>query len=359
MRFPRNFTQRLGIDTTGPWQRIITGSLALTALITFGVAGYMIIEGWSFLDALFMTVISVTTVGYQEVEPLSRGGQLFTIFVILFGVGVAFYILTALVRTIIEGELGEAVGAQRMKARIDALQNHYILCGYGRVGEEIATEFKQRKVSFVIIESNAEAIERAHRDGYLIIEGDATLDSILEEAGIRRSRVLMAASDSDAGNTYITLTAKALRPDLYVVARVGQQASVARVRRAGADRVISPYSLAGRRMALTALQPLAVDFIDLLAAGGRGEQLLAELVVSDESLIAGQSAQDAVSQASATTLLAVQHADGELLVSPPPHYVLRGGDRLMLLTSDADIQELGRTRGSLSDAAGAADEPLS
>jgi voltage-gated potassium channel len=316
----------------------------LFALLIFGVAGYMIIEGWSFLDALFMTVTTITTVGFREVHPLGAGGRIFTIFVILFGVGVAFYLLTTVVQTVIEGELAEALGIRRMKARIDALHDHYILCGFGRVGEEIAREYIERGVPFVIVENNQEAIERAQKYSYLLIEGDATQDANLREAGIERARALMAASDSDSGNTYITLTAKAMRPDLFVVARAGQAASEPRMRRAGADRVISPYALAGRRIALSALQPLTVDFFDVLATGRRGDQILAEIEVSDDSLIAGQNVHDAVQHCGSSTLLAVQQADGELLVGPPPAYVLRPGERLMLLSNEQDLQLLGRTR---------------
>ena len=334
----------LKAELAGPWRRLVAGGAALALLLAAGVAGYMTIEGWSFLDSLYMTVTTVTTVGFREVQPLSTGGRVFTIFMILFGVGVAFYLLTTVVQTVIEGELAEALGVRRMKARIDALRDHYILCGFGRVGEEIAREYTERGVPFVIVENNPEAIERAQQYDYLLIEGDATQDVHLKEAGIDRARALMAASDSDSGNTYITLTAKALRPELFVVARAGQVASEPRMRRAGADRVISPYVLAGRRIALSALQPLTVDFFDVLATGRQGDQILAEIVVSDDSLIARRNVHDAIQHCGSTTLLAVQHADGELLVGPPPTYVLHPGDRLMLVSNEQDLQLLGRTR---------------
>jgi voltage-gated potassium channel len=327
-----------------PWWRLGVAGAAFVALLAFGVVGYMMIEDWSFIDALYMTVTTVTTVGFREIEPLSESGQVFTIFLVLFGVGVALYMLTAVVQTVVEGELGLALGVRRMKSRIDALRDHYILCGFGRVGEEIGREFERHGVPFVIVENNPEALSRAEAHNFLYIDGDATQDAILEQAGIRRARALMAASDSDAGNTYITLTAKALRPELFVVARVGQAASEARVRRAGADRVISPYSLAGRRMALSVLQPLMVDFVDVLASTRQSDQLLAELVVSDQSFISGMTVHDAVHQIKATTLLAIQHPDGELIVGPSDDYVLRDGDRMILLSTERDMEELGRTR---------------
>lgn len=332
----------IDLDAGSPWRRLAIGAALLLALITFGVIGYMIIERWSFMDALFMTVTTITTVGFREVQPLSTGGRIFTMFVILFGVGVAFYLLTAVVQSAVEGELGEALGFRRMQQKIEALRDHYILCGFGRVGEEIAREYAERGVSFVIIENNPEAVGRAQQAGHLLIQGDATQDALLVQAGIQHARALLAASDSDAGNTFITLTAKALRPDIVVIARVGHPTSEPRVERAGAERVISPYKLAGRRMALSALQPLTVDFFDVLASGRQGEQLLAELVVTEESGMAGQTVHDVLHRSSATSLLAIQHAEGELVVGPPDSHVIEQGDRLILLSNEPDIEALGR-----------------
>ena len=340
----RRRTVHLHIQPSSPWRRLALSGAALFALLLFGVTGYMSIEGWSFLDALYMTVTTVTTVGFREVQPLSDGGRVFTIVVVLFGVGVALYILTTVVQSAIEGEFAEALGERRMSQRIEALKEHCILCGFGRVGEEIARELVERRVPFVIVENNTEAIGRAQTYDYLLIEGDATQDAILEMAGINRARMLMAASDSDSGNTYITLTAKALNQKVFVVTRVGHPEGEARARRAGADRVISPYSLAGRRMALSALQPMMVDFFDVLAAPQQGEQLLAELVVLEESEVTGQTVAEVVQRCSATTLLAVQRADGNVLVGPPASHVLHAGDRLMLLSNEGDMEVLGRSK---------------
>ena len=326
-----------------PVRKMAIGGLAFLTLLSLGTVGYVLVEGWSIADAFYMTVITVSTVGF-EVEPLSGAGRVFTSFVVLFGVGTAFYILTTMVQVVVEGEVAELVGVRRMTARIEALRDHYILCGFGRVGEEIVRELVEHGVSFVIVENNPEALGRAQRQGYPLIDGDATEDDALKRAGIHRARTLLAASDSDADNTYITLTAKALQPDLFVVARVAHSASEARVRRAGADRVISPYSLAGRRMALSALQPLMVDFIDGLAAGRQGEQMLAELDISDQALIVEQTVETAMVECGATTLLAIQRPDGEVLLRPPAEYVLKPGDRLMLLSSESDMDRLGRTR---------------
>ena len=323
-----------------PERRLLIAAILLPALLVLGVTGYMLIEGWSFLDALYMTVTAVTTVGFREVQPLSDGGRVFTIFLILFGVGVAFYILTTLVATVVEGDLGLALGVRRMKGRIEAIRDHYILCGFGRVGEEIAREFADRKVPFVIVESVPESMERARKKGYLIVEGDAATDATLLEAGVERARGLLAASDSDAGNTYIVLAAKALSPRLFVVARAGQRISEERVRRAGADRVISPYSIGGRRMALSALQPLVQDFIDTLAAGRHGEQILAEIEVTQESGLAGLTIDGCFINCPGATVLALQKRAGPIQVGPRPTSVLEVGDRLMVLGDEDDLQAL-------------------
>jgi voltage-gated potassium channel len=323
-----------------PERRLLIAALLLSALLVLGVVGFMLIEGWSFLDALYMTVTTITTVGFREVKPLSEGGRIFTIFLILFGVGVAFYILTTLVATVVEGDLGLALGVRRMKGRIEALRDHYILCGFGRVGEEIAREFTDRKAPFVIVESVPESLERARKQGYLIVEGDAATDATLLEAGIERARCLLAASDSDAGNTYIVLAAKALNPHVFVVARAGQPVSEERVRRAGAERVISPYNIGGRRMALSALQPLVLDFIDTLATGRHGEQILAEIEVTQESGLAGLTIEGCFINCPGATVLALQKPTGPIRVGPRPGIVLEAGDRLMVLGDEQDLEAL-------------------
>lgn len=316
--------------------RVVTGVAVFAALLAFGTAGYMIIERWSFFDALFMTVTTVTTVGYREVRPLDTEGRIFTIFLVLFGVGTAFYLLTTFVALVIEGDLGAAFGVTRMKSRIDKLSDHHILCGYGRVGEEIAREFVAREIPFVVIENNPEAVARAVEAGHLLIEGDASDDEILLAAGVQRARTLLAASDSDSGNTYITLTAKALNPSAFVVARAGKRESEGRALRAGADRVISPYSLSGRRMALSAIQPNIVDFIDTLAIGRNTDQILAEIQITEDSELLGLYIRHML-ETVRVTVLGLQRANGELIVGPRDDTRLEVGDRLMVVGAESEV----------------------
>jgi len=342
---------------SGLVQRIATAGALFFSLLTFGVVGYAIIEGWSFLDALYMTVTTVSTVGFREVKPLSTGGQIFTLFLIVFGVGVFFYAFTAVVQIAVEGEIGRLLGVTRMKAKFGGLKDHYILCGFGRVGEEISRELKARGTPFVIVDSNPEALERARRHSYLLVEGDATSDVALQEAGIGRAACLLAAADSDSGNTYITLTAKALNPGVFVIARAGQPANESKLKRAGADRVISPYLLAGRRMVLSALQPLMLDFVDTLSRGRHGEQMLAELEVTEDSCLAAVPVKEVHSLCPSATILGIQKEDGRLIVTPRPDEVLAVGDRLMVFGEEEELERLSRRLPAPEEAGVEAEAP--
>lgn len=300
----------------------------------------MAIEGFSFLDALYQTITTATTAGFGEINPLGSAGRVFTIVIIILGVIVILYVLTAVMQIAVEGELESILGARRMKSKIEALKDHYILCGFGRVGTEIAREFTVRGAPFVIVESSPEAIGRAQAGGHLLVEGDATSDAVLREAGIERARGLLAASDSDAGNTFIVLTAKALRRDLYVVSRAGRPESEPRMLRAGAERAISPYAIAGRRMALSALQPLMVEFIDMLATGGHEEQILAEIEISQESGLGGRTIEDVMRSCREAVVLGVQRASGEIQVGPRSSALLEVGDRLIVLGEEAELETI-------------------
>jgi voltage-gated potassium channel len=325
---------------------LITAAALLVLLPVIGTAGYMIIEGWGFLDALYMTVTTITTVGFREVQPLDDSGKVFTIILAICGIGVIFYGFISLFQFVLEGELGLLLGRQRMKSRIEGLKDHYILCGFGRVGEEIAREFSARRLPFVVVESNPEAIERAERRGFLLLVGDATSDEILKEAGVERARVLLAASDSDAGNTFIVLTAKALNARLFLVSRAAYPESEPRMLRAGADRVFSPYNIAGKQMALTALHPLVVEFIDTLASRRDGAPVLAEIDVSEVSGLAGRTIHDVLHQFPSVVVLGLESAAGDLRVGPASDTVLSMGDRVILMGQESELEAIRPVRAS-------------
>lgn len=327
---------------------LIAAAFLLVMMLVVGTAGYMIVEGWGFLDSLYMTVITVTTIGFREVDELDDAGQVFTIVLAIGGVGAIFYGLLAVFQFILEGELATLLGAQRMKRQIQNLTDHYILVGFGRVGEEIGREFAARSLDFVIVETNQEAIERAQQHNYLVLIGDATSDAILKEAGVERARCLLAAADSDAGNTFVILTAKALNPDVFVVSRAANPESQPRMLRAGADRVFSPYIAAGRRMALSALQPILVGLVDTTFTAKDAGAVLAEIEISREGALAGRSIAEVLRTSPTTVVLAIQKPNGELAVGPAPAAELAVGDTLILIGREEELESIRPIRGSES-----------
>lgn len=319
----------------------LRGALGLLVfIICLGTAGYMLLSDMGFIDALYQTVTTLTTVGFRELKPFGATEKVFTIVLILFGVGTALYTLTLIVQESLEGDLRSRYYLRRKELEIERLQDHYVLCGFGRVGQEIAREFCERDVPFVIIEQTPEEVERARAFGYLVVEGDASQERILVRASIGRARCLLAASDSDAGNTYITLTARNINPGLFIVARVAYPHNEEKLRLAGADRVLSLYSLGGRRMVLAALQPLAADFMDTLASGRHGDLLLAEFEVNDENGLTGLACADLVKNANNATLLGIRRRSGSLVVGPRDDDRLGEGDIVIVLAEEGDIAAL-------------------
>ncbi len=311
-------------------RRVLWGVGALVSIIVIGVIGYMLIEGWSPLDSIYMTIITITTVGYSEVHTLSAGGRIFSIFLIIGGVGGALYTLTGIVQYVVEGNIGTTWGRRRMKAKIAQLKGHFILCGFGRVGEEIAHTFHEEGVPFVIIENRPECIARIEQTGYLYIEGDATSDEVLREAGIERARGLVAALGTDVDNTYITLSARGLCPNLFIEARASSREAGTKLERAGADRIVSPNSIGARRMAMLALRPAVVDFIDTVTFGRGREMELENVNIGKGSRLVGLSIKAARNETGITTL-AMQKKGGKLLLTPSDEETLEEGDRLVVI----------------------------
>ena len=311
-------------------RRLVWSIGALVAIVAIGVIGYMVIEGWAFLDAIYMTITTITTVGFREVHPLSDAGRIFSILIIIGGVGGALYVLTNIMGYILEGQFGLTMGRRRMKNRIAKLKNHFILCGYGRVGQAIAQAFSEEEVPFIIIAKDEEHIAKANKEGYLYILGDATSDELLKEAGIERAHGLVSAVGTDTDNTFITLSARELRPDLFIEARSSSPESESKLRRAGADRIISPHAIGGRRMAMLALRPAVVDFIDTVAYGrGRGLEL-ENVDVADGSPLIGQTMEKARSK-DGITVLAMRKKRGKLVANPPGEEIIEEGDRLIVI----------------------------
>ncbi len=320
-------------------RRVVWGVLALIATIVIGTIGYMVIEGWSFLDSVFMTITTITTVGYDEVHPLSTGGIIFSIFLILGGMGGAFYALTGIIEYVVEGNIRATWGRRRMQNKLSQLKGHFILCGFGRVGEEIANIFKEEEVPFVVIDNRPECIARAEQAGFFYVEGDATSDDILKEAGIEQARGVVAALGSDVDNTYIVLSARGLYSSLFITARASDAQAEAKLKRIGADRIVSPNIIGARRMAMLALRPAVVDFLDTITRR-RGPELQVENVaINEASTLDGQTVDD-ICQCSKATILAVNKKTGRLLSNPSGEEKVAAGDSLIIMGTSEQLSSL-------------------
>jgi len=320
-------------------RKLLIAVYALVIIISLGIIGYMTIENWSFLDALYMTIMTITTVGYGEVHPLSRGGEVFSIFLMVGGVGGGLYALSLLVEYMVAGQLGITMGRRRMKTEMAKLKDHFILCGYGRVGREIARTFNEEGVPFVVVDNAENALTQAGADGFLYIKGDATSDDTLKEARVEKARGLVAAVGSDVDNTYITLSARELRPDLFITARATSPDCEIKLKRAGADRVVLPESIGARRMAMLSLRPAVVDFIDRVAYRP-GREMVLESIDIDENYPLSALTMAATRKDFGITVLAMRTKDGKLVVNPPDDRPVEVGDRLIIIGTKKKLAEL-------------------
>jgi len=320
-------------------KRLRRGLVILASIIAAGTIGYTLIEGWSLIDAVYMTMITISTVGYGEVHPLSAAGRIFSIFLIVGGVSGALFVLSALVEYAIEGRFGITRRRRQMKAKIAKLKDHFILCGYGRVGEDIARTFSEEGISFVVIDSRPDNIALAEEENYLCLAGDATTDKVLLEAGIERARGLVAAVGSDVDNTYIALSARELRPDLLIVARASSKETETKLKRAGADRVVSPSNIGARRMALLAIRPAVADFIDTVVFRRGRELQMENIIVPNSSPLIGQTVK-AIRQRSQANILAINRKSGKLLTNPADEESIELDDRLVIMGTAEQLTAL-------------------
>jgi voltage-gated potassium channel len=300
-------------------RRRLTGALALLgAVLVVGTVGYVLL-GFSALDAAYQTVTTVATVGFREVEPLDGTGQVFTMVLILVGVGTALYTFTLVLETLIEGQLAEHFGRRRMERQLGSLRDHVIVCGWGRVGRAITAELRAAGTPLVVIDREEHQLEGAE----MAVLGDATDDHVLEQAGLARARALVAALDSDADNLFVTVSARALRPDLFIVARVRVEDSAEKLRRAGADRVVNPQSIGGARIAAFVLQPHVTEFLDVVMHDRGLEFRLEEVTVPAGSPVAGRTLRESrLRDRTGALVLALRAPDGTFATNPPPDTAL-------------------------------------
>jgi voltage-gated potassium channel len=318
------------------WRRLEWALLGLAGVLVLGTLGYVLL-GFGLLDALYQTVTTVSTVGFREVQPLSRVGQVFTMVLILVGVGAAFYAFSALMETFIEGRLYELFGRRRMDKTIASMSGHVVICGWGRVGREIGAALAEAGRAAVVIDAD----EAKLTDAPIPLLGDATEDSVLRQAGIERAVALVAAADSDAANSFIVLSARALNPSLFIVARARSRPSIDKLERAGADRVVNPQSIGGARMAAFVLRPHVAEFLDVVMHERNLEFLLEEVPVADGSPLVGRSLRDGhIRDKTGALVLAIRDAEGRFRTNPDPETVVDAGQVIIGIGTQAELDAL-------------------
>ena len=317
--------------------------LILALIFVIGTVGFHFIEGWSFVESLYTTVITLATVGYGDFHPEQMAGMIFTVVLIVFGVGAMAYTIGLATEAMIEGRLKMAMGRGRLEKKIEKLNNHYIICGCGRIGRLICREFAAEKVDFVVIDNDPEVMQAIEEEGYIYYAGNATEDRTLIGAGIKRARGIVCVLRSDAENLYVILTAKELNPSIYILSRAEDEISERRLIRAGADRVMSPYTVGGMRMAMAILRPAMLDFIEITTRRQSLELQMEELLVCDTSPVIGKTLEESeIRQRYGLIIVAIKKASGQMIFNPVASYVIGTGDTLIALGEDVNLVRFSR-----------------
>lgn len=323
-------------------QHLVGGVIALLGVVLCGIVWYRFVEGWGWVDAAYMAVITLTTVGFGETHPLDARGRLFTILLVLAGLVVIAYILNGFTEALIQGHLQAGFQLRQRRKLMDALKQHYIICGFGRTGRQVALEFAAEALPFIVVDSEDIAVEGAQRLGYITFQGDATQDQVLLQVGVERARCLIAALPSDAENLYTVLSAKALAPGIRTIARASTEEAVQKMQRGGADVVISPYITGGKRMAAAALRPQAVDFLDGILTGADRTVYVEECWLSPENCPwVGQTLGEArLRSQSGALILAIRRQEGKLITGPTADTQLRCGDLVIAMGTASELRRL-------------------
>lgn len=331
-------------------QELIAGGAGLAGVFLMGTLWYWLVEQWSWSEAAYMTIITLSTVGFSEVHPLDERSRIFTIFLILMGIVTIGYIVNRFTEALIQGYFQEGIRMRQQRRLIDTLSEHYILCGFGRMGRYIALEFQSENIPFVVVDSQVEQIEEAQNLGFVVVQGDATLDEFLLKAGIERAICLVAALGSDAENLYTILSAKTLNREIRAIARASTEEAVQKLQRAGADVVVSPYITGGKRLAAAALRPQVMDFVDGILAGSNNSFYMEEFRLDpDICPYVGQTLSEArLRSQSGALVLAIRRADGNLIGGPTGETHLRSGDLLICMGTADQLRTLNRLLGPIS-----------
>jgi voltage-gated potassium channel len=324
--------------------RIRSAILSVICVLIVGTLGYHLIERWDLMDSLYMTVITLTTVGYGEVHPIARTEtRVFTMVLILGGMGVIFYALGTLAQGLVEGQIRDILGRRKVEKVLRSLSGHCIICGFGRIGRSIAAELALAKVPFVVVERDSEGLHELEEQGYLGILGDATSEEILREAGVERAKALISVASTDADNLYITLTAKSLNPQIQVIARAAEAAAERKLAWAGADRVVSPYRMSGQRMANLLLRPTVVEFLESSLSDPSVELVMEEVHLPEEGEFVGQDIlSSGLRRDHGLIVVAIKRKDGRLVVNPAAGETLQARDVLIALGKREEFARLSK-----------------
>lgn len=320
--------------------KIYRALLLLILIVVSGTLGYHLLEGWEILDSFYMTLITITTIGYSEVQPLSHNGRIFTSLLIILGVGTMGYTLGSLTQFLVEGQIRSVLGKRKMVKSLQEISDHYIVCGYGRVGIQVCKQFILNDIPTVVIEGQPDAAEQAGDDGFICIQGDATDEEVLLQAGIKKAKAIVAAISSDASNVFITLCSKGINPEVFVVVRVTALSSEKKMIQAGADRVISPDLIGGQKMAMAAIHPNIVEFMDIITPKERTGYRIEEIVVKENSKIAGKMLLESKIRNETGVMIIGIRKNGDFIFNPPADTLIQKGNILIAAGSKEQLDKL-------------------
>ena len=322
-------------------RHLIFSVFLIVFIIILGVTGYMMIEGWNLLDSLYMTVETLTTVGYNEVHDMTRMGRIFTILLICIGVAFFLYVAGAVVQFMVEGRIRTILGRRRLDKKIDRLKNHHIICGYGRIGKILCNMLTRKPIDLVVIEKDEELIPIMDKDKVLYLSGDATDEVDLLKAGIQRAKGLIAVLATDTANVFLVLTARQLNPDLFIIARASQKESKSKLKAAGANRVESPYDMGAASMAQRIIRPTVTNFLDLAFAHKRKDIQMEEIPVNSSSNLVNVMLKDSgIRQQFNLIIIAIKKLDGNMLFNPSFEAVIEASDTVIAVGQEGNLQKL-------------------
>jgi voltage-gated potassium channel len=315
--------------------------LMLSGIIALGTCGYYFVEHMPLFEAFYMTIITLSTVGFAEVVPLSQAGRAITVVIIVLGISVGAYTIGMLVRALVEGELVKIFGRRKVQKQIAELKNHFIICGFGRIGRIVCSELYADDIDFVVIEQDPSAIEQIEARKYLYLIMDATTEEALLQAGIMAAKGIVTAVNSDANNVFITMTAKSLRKDVFVLGRASEEKNEAKLFRAGATRVVSPYLIGGRRIAQMLKKPTVVDFIDIAMMGTHLGLMIEEARIGEKSSLIGKNLIDSqLRKDYGVIIVAIKKLSGDMVYNPTSLEKLEAGDVIVVIGKKEDLKRM-------------------